>query len=105
MTKKSVFWLVTTIILIVAGLFISFFGLMMVGAGVSGSGCGEQCTNNSHSTLVIGTLFVGGALLTGLHTVIISWSRKGQVIITGLGGLSVIVAILSLLILRIYAKC
>ncbi|WP_179289131.1 hypothetical protein, partial [Hafnia paralvei] len=54
MTRNSKFWLAVAVVFDALGLFISFFGVMIVGAGVSGSGCGQQCSANSEMFIAIG---------------------------------------------------
>lgn len=54
------------ILFIVIGLFSWIFSFMIVGFGVSGSGCGTECLNSVSTMKIISYSFFGLALLSGL---------------------------------------
>lgn len=99
MTKNSKFWLAIAVIFDALGLFISFFGLLIVVAGVRGSGCGQQCSANPETLLTIGAFLLVAALISALSSIYLAKTQKGRGAITVLGVLAALVASLPLLVL------
>lgn len=50
-------------LMVLGGLFSFVFGLMLVGAGVSGSGCGTKCLEAVDTAKIVGIVFWGLALV------------------------------------------
>lgn len=51
---------------IAIGLFSLFFSFMIIGAGVSGSGCGTECFNSASTMKTISYISFGLAFLSGI---------------------------------------
>ena len=92
MTRNSKFWLAVAVVFDALGLFISFFGVMIVGAGVSGSGCGQQCSANSEMFIAIGIFLLVAALISDIKSIHHAKTQKGRGVITVLGVLAALVA-------------
>jgi len=60
------FWMLVAMATCAIGFFVGLLGLAMVGAGVSGSGCGKACTDSVMSFAYAGSFFLGLAVLTAL---------------------------------------
>lgn len=97
MTKNSTFWLVVAVVFDALGLFISFLGVLAIGAGVSGSGCGQQCSANSEMFLAVGIFLLVAALISALSSIYLAKTQKGRGAITVLGVLAALVASFPLL--------
>lgn len=97
MTKNSKFWLAIAVIFDALGLFISFFGLLIVVAGVRGSGCGQQCSANPETLLAVGIFLLVAALISALSSIYLAKTQKGRGAITVLGVLAALVASFPLL--------
>lgn len=90
MKKNAIAWLVIAIILNLIGLVIGTFGLMIVGAGVSGSGCGADCINTVETVLIFGKSVLIAAALSACYALFLTFTQqisrwvKGVVIAAGL---------------------
>ena len=98
MTRNSKFWLVVAVVFDALGLFISFLGVLAIGAGVSGSGCGQQCSANSEMFLAIGIFLLVAALISAVGSIHLAKTEKGRGVIMVLGVLAALVASLPLLV-------
>ena len=67
------FWMLVAMVTCAVGFFVGLLGLAMVGAGVSGSGCGKACTDSVMSFAYAGSFFLGLALLTALGSMVLIW--------------------------------
>lgn len=84
MTRNSKFWLVVAVVFDALGLFISFFGVLAIGAGVSGSGCGQQCSANSEMFLAIGVCLLFVALISAFRSIHFAKTQKGRGVLAAL---------------------
>ncbi|KGB00502.1 putative membrane protein [Enterobacteriaceae bacterium ATCC 29904] len=55
MTKSSKIFMI--VVFIIIALLSGFFSLMIVGLGVSGSGCGGECLENSDTAKYVSCIF------------------------------------------------
>lgn len=99
MTRNSKFWLVVAVVFDALGLFISFLGVLAIGAGVSGSGCGQQCSANSEMFLAVGIFLLVAALISALSSIYLAKTQKGRGVMTVLGVLAALAAGFPLLVL------
>ena len=71
--KNGRYWLIGAVVLCAIGISLGLFSLMMVGASVSGSGCGSQCEDSTMTFVVASQLFLGLAMAVALISVILTW--------------------------------
>lgn len=66
-------WMLVAMVTCAVGFFVGLLGLAMVGAGVSGSGCGKACSDSVMSFAYTGSFFLGLAVLTALGSMVLIW--------------------------------
>ncbi|WP_139093069.1 MULTISPECIES: hypothetical protein [unclassified Pseudomonas] len=92
------FLLVVGMILGVLGLCSAFFGFGVVGAGVSGSGCGDACSKASDFLISLSRYFLGVAILSALLSIRMTWKKSSAV---GQRGVKIVMTILNTLVILI----
>lgn len=71
--KNGNYWLIGAVVLCAVGISLGLFSLMMVGASVSGSGCGSQCEDSTMIFVIASQLFLGLAVVVSLVSIILAW--------------------------------
>lgn len=80
------------------GLCSAFFGFGAVGAGVSGSGCGDVCSKTSDFLISLSRYFLGGAILSALLSIRMTWAQTSAVVQRGVRIAMTILNVLVILI-------
>lgn len=106
-TKKANFWLGVAVISGALGFCIGLFSLMLVGVGVSGSGCGSQCSSSSEFAAAVGMFLLGISAPSAVYSVLLTWVQSGpasrlssDIMVTIVGFLVALMAGSSLVLLR-----
>lgn len=105
--QSGIRWLLFAWVLCGAGLFCGFLGMLGPGIGVSGSGCGTECLRLSACFMGVGMTFVVLAVGAAMAATFCAWKYRGaplprmrDVILSGAGLLTVLVAIALLFLLK-----
>jgi len=67
------YWAIPAFLACGIGLLLGILGLAMIGAGVSGSGCGKQCSDSVMLFAAIGSGLLGLAILSALVSISLIW--------------------------------
>ncbi|MFZ5959241.1 hypothetical protein ACOXVJ_17205 [Pseudomonas knackmussii] len=73
---RSMFWLAAGFVSGGLGLFLGFLGITIVGAAISGSGCGSQCTENSENLVLFSKSLLASSILFSIVSVRMAWIKK-----------------------------
>ena len=91
-------WLLLALLVGGSGLLCGLFGMLLVGMGVSGSGCGRQCMNNVMLFTRIGMLLLGLGMAAALTALVLLWSLQRHSLRLWLRLLLSLLALLMLLV-------
>jgi hypothetical protein len=91
-------WLLLALLVGGSGLLCGLFGMLLVGMGVSGSGCGRQCIDNVMLFSRIGMLLLGLGMAAALTALVLLWSLQRHSLRLWLRLLLSLLALLMLLV-------
>lgn len=75
--KKATFWFSVAMIFGLAGLYIGFFALGLIGLSVSGSGCNDECHSRIRLIAAIGMFLLGISAPSAVYSVFLTWLQVG----------------------------
>lgn len=68
--------IIITVVFVILALLSDMMSFMIVGMGVSGSGCGQACFDNRDSAALISIIFWILAIITGIFAFMDNGSQK-----------------------------
>lgn len=90
------YWLLGALITGAIGLFLGFLGVMAIGVGVSGSGCGSQCMESVETVALFGQCFLALAFIAAILSIGATWKYQANQMKTWV---SVVITVINLFIL------
>lgn len=74
--------IIITVVFVILALLSGMMSFMIVGMGVSGSGCGQECFDNMDSAALISIIFWILAIITGIFAFMDNGSQKKRSSVT-----------------------
>ena len=79
--KKGI-QIIITVVFVILALLSGMMSFMIVGMGVSGSGCGQECFDNMDSAKLISIIFWILAIISGIFAFMDNGSQKKRSSVT-----------------------